>query len=441
MSSFSLLMIGVAILIVVLILGTPVPYAFGFAVIYMVTVFGYAESTIVPVGFAKMGSMTFLAMPMFILVGAIMERGKIGEAMIGWVEMLVGKLRGGLGIVAVVSSAVFGAICGSSAATLSCIGGILYPKLKEQGWNNGYATALVLNAAPLGLLIPPSSTMILYAWLSGESVLACFAATIVPGLILAFLLCTLTYFEARKNPRLDPAALQAINQTPALFSKAGFQRTKFAFPALLMPIIILGGIYGGVMTPTEASAVAVVYAIPVAMYFYKSLRGKELKESFVKAVRTSGGVCGMIFTVSILSRFFVLERLPQMMMEVMMTVGGGSKVGVLIAINIFMVIIGMLMDDGSGITLCTPLLLPICVSIGVSPIQFAAILGINLGMGCVTPPTAPLLYMGCGIAGTPVNEALGPTLKMILCAWLPTLILVTYIPQLSLWLPGLMGVL
>ena len=118
MSSFSLLMIGVAILIVVLILGTPVPYAFGFAVIYMVTVFGYAESTIVPVGFAKMGSMTFLAMPMFILVGAIMERGKIGEAMIGWVEMLVGKLRGGLGIVAVVSSAVFGAICGSSAATL-----------------------------------------------------------------------------------------------------------------------------------------------------------------------------------------------------------------------------------------------------------------------------------------------------------------------------------
>ena len=144
---------------------------------------------------------------------------------------------------------------------------------------------------------------------------------------------------------------------------------------------------------------------------------------------------------SILSRFFVLERLPQMMMDIMMTVSGGSKVGVLIAINIFMVIIGMLMDDGSGITLCTPLLLPICVSIGVSPIQFAAILGINLGMGCVTPPTAPLLYMGCGIAGTPVNKALGPTLRMILFAWLPTLILVTYIPQISLWLPGLLGVL
>ena len=441
MSNFTLLMIGVAILIVALVLGTPVPYSFGFAVIYMVAVFGYPESTIVPVGFAKMGSMTFLAMPMFILVGSIMERGKIGEAMIGWVEMLVGKLRGGLGIVSVVSSAVFGAICGSSAATLSCIGGIMYPKLREQGWEDGFATALVLNAAPLGLLSPPSSTMMLYAWLSGESVLACFAATVVPGIILATFLCILTYFEAKKNPKLDPKALQAVNPTPALFSKAGWARTRFAFPALLMPIIVLGGIYGGIMTPTEASAIAVIYAIPVAMYIYKSLRGKELTTSFVKAVRTSGGVCGMIFTVSILSRFFVLERLPQMMMDIMMTVSGGSKVGVLIAINIFMVIIGMLMDDGSGITLCTPLLLPICVSIGVSPIQFAAILGINLGMGCVTPPTAPLLYMGCGIAGTPVNKALGPTLRMILFAWLPTLILVTYIPQISLWLPGLLGVL
>lgn len=135
MSSFTLLMIGVAILIVVLVLGVPVPYSFGFAVIYMVAVFGYAESTIIPVGFAKMGSMTFLAMPMFILVGSIMERGKIGEALIGFVEMFVGRLRGGLGVVAVVSSAVFGAICGSSAATLSCIGGIMYPKLMEQGYD------------------------------------------------------------------------------------------------------------------------------------------------------------------------------------------------------------------------------------------------------------------------------------------------------------------
>lgn len=439
MSSFTLLMIGVAILIVVLVLGVPVPYSFGFAVIYMVAVFGYAESTIIPVGFAKMGSMTFLAMPMFILVGSIMERGKIGEALIGFVEMFVGRLRGGLGVVAVVSSAVFGAICGSSAATLSCIGGIMYPKLMEQGYDRGFATALVLNAAPLGLLIPPSSTMILYAWLSGESVLACFMATIVPGIILAIFLCAVNIYMAHKNPLLDPKVLQERYQIPKFISRGGWERTKFSVPALLMPLLVLGGIYGGVMTPTEASAVAVIYAIPVAIYFYKSLRGKELKECFVKAVRTSGGVCGMIFTVSILSRFFVLENLPNMMMDLMMTLGGGTKVGVLLMINIFMVFIGMLMDDGSGITLCTPLLLPICESIGVSPIQFAAILGINLGMGCVTPPTAPLLYMGCGIADTPVNKALKPTMILILFAWLPTLILVTYVPDLSLWLPRLAG--
>ena len=439
MSNFTLLMIGVAILIVVLIIGVPVPFAFGGAVVYMIAVFGYSESTIIPVGFSKMGSMTFLAMPMFILVGSIMERGKIGEALISFVEMIFGKIRGGLGIVAVVSCAVFGAICGSSAATLSCIGSIVYPKLMEQGYDEGFATSLVINAAPLGLLIPPSSTMILYAWLSGESVLACFMATIVPGLILATLLCVVNVVYARKNPMLEPRLIIEKNKIPALFSKGGLHRTKSAIPALLMPIIVLGGIYGGVMTPTEASAIAVIYAIPVAMYFYKGLRGKELKESFVKAVRTSGGVCGMIFTVSILSRFFVLENLPNMIMDMMMKAGGGSKVGVLIMINIFMVFIGMLMDDGSGITLCTPLLLPICLSIGVSPIHFAAILGINLGMGCVTPPTAPLLYMGCGIAGTPVNKALKSTFIMILFAWIPTLILVTYIPSLSLWLPRMFG--
>jgi len=441
MSSLALLMIGVAILIVVLVLGVPVPYSFGITVIYMVFVFGYPESTIIPVGFNKMGSMTLLAMPMFILVGSIMEKGRIGKALIDFVEMIFGRIRGGLGIVSVISCAVFGAICGSSAATLSCIGGIVYPKLREQGYDEGFATSLVLNAAPLGLLIPPSSTMILYAWLSGQSVLACFLATIIPGIILATLLCAVTFFHAKKNPKLDPKVLMAANEIPAPFTKKGAARARYAIPALLMPILVLGGIYGGIMTPTESSAVAVLYAIPVAIWVYKGMRGKELKECFLKAVKTSGALCGMLFTVMILSRFFVLENLPTLLIDVMSRFGGGTREGVLIMVNIFMVIIGMLMDDGSGITLCTPILLPLCVQYGVSPIHFAAILGINLGMGCVTPPTAPLLYMGCGIAGTPVNKALKPTFIMILCAWLPTLILTTYIPDLSLFLPRLAGLL
>ena len=199
---------AIAILIVVLVLGTPVPYACGMTGLYLFWTLGYPESALVPVGFSKLGSMTLLAMPMFILVGDVIQKGKIGQALVDFVSMFVGKIRGGLGVVAVVSSAVFGAISGSSAATLSCIGSLMYPKMKEQGYDEGFATALILNSAPLGLFIPPSSTMLLYAFISGQSVLACFLATVLPGIILLILLSGLTIFVSRKNPRLDPQLLQ-----------------------------------------------------------------------------------------------------------------------------------------------------------------------------------------------------------------------------------------
>lgn len=216
------------------------------------------------------------------------------------------------------------------------------------------------------------------------------------------------------------------------------QRFKNAFPALLMPVIILGGIYSGVMTPTEAAAVAVIYAIPIGFLVYKGLTLKGCKDAFKDAGITAAVVMFMMFMVMILSRLYVLLDLPNKMVSIMSGMTD-SKIVVLLLVNIFMVIIGMLMDDNSGTLLCGPILLPLVVAYGVSPIQFAAILGVNLGMGTITPPAAPLLYLGARTTKVPVKDMLKPSLKIILFAWIPTLILTTYIPQLSLFLPRLFG--
>jgi len=433
------IIISIIILMATLLLGVPVPACFGAAVAFIMVTLGHMPKSLVPVGFSKLNTLVLLAIPLFIMAGGIIEKGKIGKALVEFVEIFVGKIKGGLGIVAVVSCGVFGAISGSAAATLSCIGAIMFPKLIEAKYDSGFASALLVNAAPLGLLIPPSSIQILYAWSSGQSVLACFLATIVPGLILITLLSIVTFFYAKSNPAMEKHYADSIELNK--HSKIGVgTRVKNAIPAILMPVIILGGIYSGVMTPTEAAAVAVIYAIPVGMYIYKGLTFRTLKDCFIESATTTGVVMVMFFIVMILSRLYVLENLPQKMIDVMLGISE-SKMVLLILINIFMVIIGMLMDDVSGTLLCTPVLLPLVVSLGISPIQFAAILGVNLGMGNITPPTAPLLYLGGRVTKTPINKMLRPTLVMIVFAWIPTLILTTYVPQLSLFLPKYFGLM
>ena len=277
----------------------------------------------------------------------------------------------------------------------------------------------------------------MYAWVTGQSVLACFLATIVPGLILMTLLSIINVYECRHNQDYLDYNAKKLEAAMAEDLTLG-QRFKNAFPALLMPVIILGGIYSGVMTPTEAAAVAVIYAIPIGFLVYKGLTLKGCKDAFKDAGITAAVVMFMMFMVMILSRLYVLLDLPNKMVSIMSGMTD-SKIVVLLLVNIFMVIIGMLMDDNSGTLLCGPILLPLVVAYGVSPIQFAAILGVNLGMGTITPPAAPLLYLGARTTKVPVKDMLKPSLKIILFAWIPTLILTTYIPQLSLFLPRLFG--
>jgi len=423
------IILGSIILICALLLiGVSVPLAFGGVLIFISVFGGHDVSGFMPTGHWKVSSLVLLAIPLFILAGAIMERGRIAAPLVSLAELMVGHIRGGLSAAAVVASGIFGAISGSAAATLTCIGSIMMPHLRKANYPEGMAAALIVSASPLGLLIPPSSSQILYAWTTQQSVLKCFLATVVPGLILIVMLCIVNFVMLRKVKDLK------IGRVDGNFSVEFRARGLRAMPALMMPLIILGGIYGGFMTPTEAAGVAVVYAIPIGFFVYKGLT----KENFFPTLRYAGTTIGvvmmMVFMVLIVSQFLVFENIPAMAKDLIYSVSDNPII-ILLMVNLVMILIGMLMDDISGLLLSAPLLLPIVESVGMDPVHFAAVLGVNLGMANITPPTAPLLYLGARVTETPVNKMIKPTLLMIAFAWLPTLILTTFIPQIALWLP------
>ncbi|MCF4112856.1 MULTISPECIES: TRAP transporter large permease [Dethiosulfovibrio] len=424
--------IALILIIVTLLLGLPVPFCFMLSTLFMVVSHSYDPSFLLPYSFSQMSSLVLLAIPLFIMVGGLMDRGGIGSSLVKLVEVFVGRIKGGLGVVAVVSCAVFGSISGSCAATLSCIGSIMFPRLRENGYPMGHSAALVSCAAPLGLLIPPSSQMILYAWVGQQSVLACFLATVGPGLLLMVLLSIINLVLLKDDPNVHVSPpITGTEKRKILWDRSGK-----ALPALIMPVIVLGGIYGGIMTPTEAAAVAVLYSVPVGFLIYKGLNKDNFLEVVIETATTTGVVMLMMFCIMMLSRIYVQERLPSMIIDLLTSISSNKYV-IMLMINLFMIIIGMIMDDVSAMLLCTPILLPVVTKLGISPIHFAAIIGVNLGLGNVTPPTAPTLYFGGRIANTPVSQMLRPAMIFILFAWLPTLVAVTYIPELSLWLPRL----
>ena len=424
------LLIVFILLCVLLLAGLSVPFTFGAALLYLGFVAETDVATFLASGHWRMSNIVLLAIPLFILAGAIMNRGKLAEPLVDVASLVLGRIRGGLSGASVLASAVFGSISGSAAATLTCIGSIMLPRLERANYPKGFSAALIANAAPLGLLIPPSSIQIIYAWVTRQPVLKCFLATVVPGLILIFLLCLLNFVMMWFRKDI------AMEEKPESYVAEARRRTVSATPALLMPVIILGGIYGGIMTPTESAAIAVLYALPVALWFYRGMDWNGLKEAVIESAATTGSVMVMFFMVMIVSRLLVFEDIPGIAQEFIFSVSDNPLV-ILLMINIVLVLIGMLMDDVSGVLIASPLLLPIVRDLGIDPIQFAAIIGVNLGMGNITPPTAPLLYLGARIGSTSVNSMLKPTLLMILFAWIPTLLLTTYIPEVALGLPGL----
>jgi len=426
-------LIGIAILVVLLIIGVPVPFCFATSMVFMLLAGNYDPSMALYFGYYKLNSLILLAMPLFIMAGGIMGEGGIGERLVGFIEVFIGRVKGGLGAVGVVACAVFGAISGSASAALCAIGSIMFPQMNERGYPIGHSAALISCASVLALLIPPSIDQIIYGWLAEQSIAACFLATVGPGIFTTITLCLVNWWLLRQTPLVTPPKMSLKERTVEVG-----RRGKGAFFALMMPVIILGGIYGGIFTPTEAAAVSVIYAIPVALFAYRGLNVKRLGHVLVDTATTSGVVMVMFFFALILSQLFVRENLPHQIAALILGISENKYI-ILLMVNIFLIFVGMIMDDVSGITLTTPLLMPLMRELGVNPLQFAAIIGTNLGMGCMTPPTAPLLYLGARVANTDMKSMLKPTMIMIIFGMLPGVLATTYWPELSLWLPRITG--
>ncbi len=414
--------------------GVPIPLGFLSSIIFLVVTKGFDPAFLLPVGFKSLNSVTLLSLPCFIALGYMVSGGSLARRLIDLAYSIVGRIPGGLGIVACVSSAVFGAISGTAASSVIAIGTIMIPEMERHGYSRGYAAALISASSVLSTLIPPSVAMIMYSFVTSQSVAACFLATFVPGLVLCFLFCVTNVIMARRMPSVQRLPDIAFKEKIHLIGV----NSKKAFGGLMLPAIILGGIYGGMMTPTESAAVGVVYAFVLSVFFYREMSlGKSLLQ-LRASVASTGTMMLMTFFAAILGRIYAMEQVPQLVSQWMLGLTDNHLL-LLLLINCFLFFTGMIVDEVSGILLVTPLLYPVVRELGVDPIHFAAIIGVNLGMGMLTPPMAGILYIGAKTAKVTVDKMFAPLAVFIITCYLPVILLTTYWPKLSMYLPTLLG--
>lgn len=423
----------VILLIVLLMFSVPLPYCFGGALLFMSFFGDVSMKSMMLWAFDQMINPVLLASPMFILAGILMGGSGIAKKLLDFVDVFIGHIKGGLGVVCAVTCAIIGAISGSGFTGVAATGPIMIPRMVEQGYPRGFSTALLSVSSILGLLIPPSAIMILYGWVTETSILACFLSTLGPGLLITALLSIVNLVWAKKFD-LKLETREVILQR----RKEIVPRTLVALPALLMPVIILGGIYGGVFTATEAAAVSAVYAIPVGFFIYKGFRGGNFFPLLRSSASAIGSIMTMILFCLMLSQTYVMLKVPQAIVEIVYSLTDNTTV-LLILINLFLFVVGMVINDATGMILVAPLLLPLMKQLGIDPIHFAAIMGVNLAMGGVTPPYASILYLGMRIGNCSFQEILGPTLVFLIIGYIPVVFLTTFWPPLSLYIPRLLG--
>ena len=425
--------IGLGLLILLLLISIPIPFVFGSVVGYMSVTTSVGMKSIMVWVLPQMTSFVLLASPLFVLAGTLMGGSGIAKKLLDFIDMFIGHIKGGLGAVACVTCAVIGAISGSGFTGVAATGPIMIPRMVEQGYPRGFATALVTSASILGLLIPPSVIMVIYGWVTETSILACFLSTLIPGVLICSLMCVINFWYCRKFNLIVETRAATLEKR-----KRAVPITIGATPALLMPVIILGGIYGGVFTATEAAAVAAVYSVPVGMFIYRGLTRQKLYALLKESSVMIGSIMAMIFTGLMLGQIYAMLQIPKTVADLVFSLTTNKTV-LLLLLNVFLFFVGMVVSDTMGMLICGPLLLPLVVSIGVDPVHFAAIMGVNLAMGGITPPYASILYFGMKVGGAEFSDILRPTLAFIIFAYIPVIILTTFVPSLSLWLPRALG--
>lgn len=379
---------------------------------------------------AAIGKFTLLAIPFFVLAGSVMEKAGISDRLVNLADKFVGHRRTGLATVAVITSCFFAAISGSGPATVAALGCILIPAMIKNGYGKGMSAGLLATSGAIGIIIPPSIAFVVYGSIAETSVGKLFMAGVIPGILMGVGLAIVAIFDTKKMP---------IIQKKKSTSKEKWLAFKDAVWGLLMPVIILGGIYGGIFTPTEAAAVSAVYGILVGIFIYKKIDFKTFVNLLIEAAVGSAVVLFIVSTATVFAWIVTTEGIAASAGEAIMNIAGGNRIVFLLLVNLMLLIAGTFIDAISAFYLFVPILFPVAVQLGYDPVAFGVLMTVNLAIGQITPPVGVNLYVAAPIAKINLKQITRGVLPYMLVS-LAVLLLITFIPQISLFLPNLLGV-
>lgn len=421
---------GVILIIMILVfaaIGIPIAFSLGISSLVTILNEGYPLIVIPQKLFNGMDSFPLLAIPFFMLSGDLMNGGGLNKRIIRVANAFLGDLPGSLPIITIVASAFFAAISGSAVATVAAIGGITIPAMIKQGYPDHYAAGVASSASIVGPIIPPSITLIVYGSSLQLSISELFLASTVPGLIMSFVFILVAVYQAKKNNFPKEGKSSWEEKIAAV---------KDGIWALLMPVIILGGIFSGIFTPTEAAVVSVVYAFIIGLFVYKGFTLRDLPKLLSQAAISTATIMLILATSKILAWVITVINLPTIVANAILGITNNTFL-ILMFINIILLIVGCLMEANAAIIILIPILVPIVTQLGMSPITFGVIMTVNLCLGLLTPPVGVCLFLGSQIAESKLEKAVISMLPYF-AVGLIVLLLTTYIPALTLWLPGLM---
>ena len=425
---------GFAILLgmffLITLMGVPIAFALGIAALVTALYEGIPELIVFQRIVGGINVFSLLAIPFFIFAGEVMMRGGIALRLVRFAETLVGQVRGGLGVVNVLTSMLFGGISGSAVADTSALGSVMIPMMRERGYDDDYTVNVTVTSSIAGVMIPPSHNMILYALAAGGgiSITSLFLAGVVPGVLMCICLAVAAYAVAVR--RGYPVGVFHGWRAVAVSGLV-------ALPGLLTAVVIIGGVISGVFTVTESAAIGAIYALLVTVLFYRTLTFRLFWESVTQAIRTTAMVMILVGTAQAFSYFIALYEIPLLILQALRAISE-NKIVLLLLINLSLLVLGMFMDMGALILIATPVFLPVARALEMDPIQFGMILMLNLGLGLTTPPVGGCLFVGCAIAKVRMESVLG-TIWPFYLAILVALMLTTYVPAISLTLPRLLG--
>ena len=412
---------------VFLIMGIPISICLGLSSVCAILYSGTSLTIVATNMYSGISKFLLLAIPFFVLSGNIMAKAGISTRLIRFVDTCVGHRKGGIANVCIIVACFFGAISGSAPATVAAVGSMTIPILTSLGYDLVFSTSIVAVAGGLGVIIPPSIPFIMYGMASGASVSDLFLAGIIPGILIGLLLMVYAVYHCIRFGE-DKEKIHA--EIKILHDKGLLKVLKESFFALLSPIIILGCIYSGIASPTEAAVISVFYALIISLFVYRSIKIKDLWAILTEAIRTFTPILFILAASTAFSRVLTLMQVPQTVSEFILN-NFHSKVAILLVINLFLLIVGMVMDTTPAILILSPILLPIVEAIGVDPVQFGVIMVVNLAIGFVTPPIGVNLFVASSLTDVPVMKIARKAMPMI-GLFLVALLLITFIPAISI---------